>query len=72
VVDVDGARTCLAARVAVGALGVVTEVTLRAVPAFTLRGVDAPVALAEVSTARPHVDGHHHFEFFVFRMPTRR
>ena len=36
-------------------------------PAFTLRGVDAPVALAEVLDGLDaRVDGHRHFEFFVF------
>jgi len=67
VVDVDGGEDLLAARVAVGALGVVTEVTLQAVPAFTLRGVDAPAALAEVLDGLDErVDTHRHFEFFVF------
>ncbi len=35
-----------AARVGLGALGVIVEVTLRCVPAFTLHGVDAPAPLA--------------------------
>src|ERR671916_2455564 len=34
-----------AARVSLGALGVVTAVTLRCVPAFSLRGVDEPLQL---------------------------
>ena len=43
---------------ALGALGVVTEVTLRCVPAFTLRGVDAPAPLDEVLDALDElVDG---------------
>jgi L-gulono-1,4-lactone dehydrogenase len=67
VVDLEGGEELLAARVAVGALGVVTEVTLQTVPAFTLRGADAPVALAEVlDSLDERVDGHRHFEFFVF------
>jgi L-gulono-1,4-lactone dehydrogenase len=67
VVDVAGGEELLAARVAVGALGVVTEVTLQTVPAFTLRGVDAPVALAEVLDGLDErVATHRHFEFFVF------
>ena len=37
----------LAARVGVGSLGVIAAVTLRAVPAFTLRGVDKPAPLGE-------------------------
>jgi FAD-linked oxidoreductase len=67
VVDVAGGEELLAARVAIGALGVVTEVTLQTVPAFTLRGVDAPVALAEVLDGLDErVETHRHFEFFVF------
>jgi FAD-linked oxidoreductase len=63
----DGGDDLLAARVAIGALGIVTEVTLQTVPAFTLRGVDAPVPLAEVLDGLAAcVDGHRHFEFFVF------
>jgi L-gulono-1,4-lactone dehydrogenase len=66
-VELDGGDELLAARVAVGALGIVTEVTLQTVPAFTLRGVDAPVPLAEVlESVAERVDGHRHFEFFVF------
>jgi L-gulonolactone oxidase len=56
-----------AARVGLGALGVIVEVTLRCVPAFTLHGVDAPAPLAytlerfeELALANDH------FEFFVF------
>ena len=65
--ELDGGDDLLAARVAIGALGVVTEVTLQTVPAFTLRGVDAPVALAEVLDGLDaRVGGHRHFEFFVF------
>src|SRR3954467_2580636 len=67
VVDVDGGEDLLAARVAVGALGVVTEVTLQAVAAFPLRGIDAPVAPAEVLDGLDQrFDTHRHFEFFVF------
>jgi L-gulonolactone oxidase len=67
VVEVDGGDELLAARVAVGALGVVAEVTLQAVPAFTLRGVDGPAPLAAVlEELDARVDGHRHFEFFVF------
>jgi FAD-linked oxidoreductase len=65
--DIDGGDELLAARVAVGALGVITEVTLRAVPAFTLRGIDAPAPLADVLDGlQERVDGHRHFELFVF------
>lgn len=62
--DPDGWR---AARVSLGALGVVTAVTLRVVPAFTLRGVDAPRPLDEVLPQLDALaDGHEHFEFFTF------
>jgi L-gulono-1,4-lactone dehydrogenase len=56
-----------AARVGLGALGVIVEVTLQCVPAFTLRGVDAPAPLAE-TLERFHelALGNDHFEFFVF------
>ena len=65
--EIDGGDDLLAARVAMGALGIVTEVTLQTVPAFTLRGVDAPVPLAEVLDGLDaRVEGHRHFEFFVF------
>jgi L-gulono-1,4-lactone dehydrogenase len=67
VLELDGGEDLLAARVAIGVLGVVTDVTLQAVPAFTLRGVDAPVPLAEIlDELDARVDGHRHFEFFVF------
>jgi L-gulono-1,4-lactone dehydrogenase len=67
VLELDGGEDLVAARVAIGVLGVVTEVTLQTVPAFTLRGVDAPAPLAEVLDGLDaRVDGHRHFEFFVF------
>ena len=56
-----------AARVSLGALGVVTGVTLRAVPAFTLEGVDAPLALDEaLGRLDELVAANDHFEFFTF------
>jgi FAD-linked oxidoreductase len=56
-----------AARVGLGALGVIAEVTLRCVPAFTLRGVDAPAPLAETLAGFEELAlGNDHFEFFVF------
>jgi L-gulono-1,4-lactone dehydrogenase len=67
VVEIDGGDDLLAARVALGTLGVVTELTLEVVPAFTLRGVDAPAPLAAVlDELDARVEGHRHFEFFVF------
>jgi FAD-linked oxidoreductase len=56
-----------AARVGLGALGVVAEVTLRCVPAFTLHGVDAPAPLAKtLDRFEALADANDHFEFFVF------
>jgi L-gulonolactone oxidase len=56
-----------AARVGLGALGVVVEVTLQCVPAFTLHGVDAPAPLAETLDRFHELAlGNDHFEFFVF------
>jgi FAD-linked oxidoreductase len=65
--EVDDPELLRAARVAVGALGIVTEVTLRCVPAYTLRGVDAPVALDDVlASLEERVAAHRHFELYVF------
>jgi FAD-linked oxidoreductase len=62
--DAEGLR---AARVGLGALGVVTAVTLRCVPAFTLRGIDEPRPLEEtLDRVDELVDGHEHFELFTF------
>jgi FAD-linked oxidoreductase len=56
-----------AARVGLGALGVIAEVTLRCVPAFTLRGVDAPAPLPDTLARFEELAlGNDHFEFFVF------
>jgi len=57
----------LAARVSLGALGVVSAVTIRAVPAYTLRRRDAPRPLDEVLAELDElVDRSDHFEFFIF------
>ena len=56
-----------AARVGVGALGAISAVTLRCVPAFTLHRVDTPRPLDEVLDAFDELaDANDHFEFFVF------
>jgi L-gulonolactone oxidase len=56
-----------AARVSVGALGVITAVTIRAVPAFTLEGLDRAQPLEEVlENIDELADGAEHFEFFTF------
>ncbi|MFI1916090.1 D-arabinono-1,4-lactone oxidase [Nocardia sp. NPDC020380] len=62
--DPDGWR---AARVNVGALGVVTAVTLQLVPSFVLEGIERPVPVEEVLTdLESYVDGNEHFEFYMF------
>jgi L-gulono-1,4-lactone dehydrogenase len=56
-----------AARVGLGSLGAIAEVTLRCVPAFTLCGVDAPAPLEDVLAGfEERALGNDHFEFFVF------
>jgi FAD-linked oxidoreductase len=56
-----------AARVGLGALGVIAEVTLHCVPAFTLRGIDAPAPLEETLAGFDElVRTNDHFELFVF------
>ncbi|HEX3392477.1 MAG TPA: D-arabinono-1,4-lactone oxidase [Solirubrobacteraceae bacterium] len=59
--------SCCAPRVGLGALGVVAEVTLRCVPAFTLRGIDAPAPLSQTLDRFDELAStNDHFEFFVF------
>jgi L-gulono-1,4-lactone dehydrogenase len=56
-----------AARVSLGALGVITRVTLRCAPLYTLRRLDRPLPLGEVlDSLGEWVDGHERFELFVF------
>ena len=56
-----------AARVGLGALGVVAEVTLRCVPAFVLEGLDRPAPLLQTLERFEELAlGNDHFEFFVF------
>jgi L-gulonolactone oxidase len=56
-----------AARVGLGALGVVTAVTLRCPPLYTLRRTDSPRPLAETLDRLDEiVDGSERFELFVF------
>jgi FAD-linked oxidoreductase len=57
----------LAARVSLGALGAISAVTLRCVPAFTIHRVDKPLPLDDVlARLDEHVDSNDHFELFVF------
>jgi L-gulonolactone oxidase len=56
-----------AARVGLGALGVVAEVTLRCVPAFRLHGIDRPAPLEQTLERFEELAlANDHFEFFVF------
>lgn len=62
--DPDGLR---AARVGLGALGVIYSVTLRAVPAFVMRRVDSPQPLERTLAGLDELAARNdHFEFFVF------
>ncbi len=67
VLEVSEGDDYLAARVSLGALGVISQVTLKVVPLFTLHREDA---LRPLSTTLQRldadVDGNDHFEFFVF------
>ncbi len=57
----------LAARVSLGALGIVSQVTLECVPLYTLMRHDRPLPLAEaLDRLDEQADGHDHFEFFVW------
>lgn len=56
-----------AARVGLGALGVIAEVTLRCVPAFCLRGVDGSAPLEQTLARFEDLSqSNDHFEFYVF------
>jgi FAD-linked oxidoreductase len=56
-----------AARVSVGALGAISAVTLRCVPAFTLHRVDTPRPREEVlDSFQERAEANDHFELFTF------
>jgi L-gulonolactone oxidase len=56
-----------AGRVSLGALGAISAVTLRCVPAFTIHRIDEPRPLDDVLASFDElVDGSDHFELFVF------
>ncbi|MEU7628702.1 D-arabinono-1,4-lactone oxidase [Nocardia sp. NPDC049220] len=62
--DPDGWR---AARVSIGALGVVTAATLRMVPSFVLEGIERPVQVDDVlADLDSLIDDNEHFEFYMF------
>jgi L-gulonolactone oxidase len=57
----------LAARVSLGSLGIVSTVTLRCVPLYTLHRRDRPLPLHEtLELLDEHVEGNDHFEFFIW------
>ena len=61
------AETLRAARVGLGSLGIVSAVTLRCVPLFTVRRVDEPMPLQEtLARLDEHADSNDHFELYVF------
>src|SRR3954463_12326929 len=63
--ELSGGDDLRAARVSVGALGVVTEVAIRCVPLFGLQRIDERRALAEVMGSLDElVAGNDHLEFF--------
>lgn len=65
--EITGGDELLAARVGLGALGIVTELTLRTVPLFTLRRRDEPRPLGEtLESMDALVEGNDHWEFWVF------
>ncbi|WP_433166920.1 D-arabinono-1,4-lactone oxidase [Kribbella sp. CA-247076] len=56
-----------AARISVGALGVITSLTVQCVPAFLLRAQEMPLPLGEVLDGFDELaDGNDHFEFYWF------
>src|SRR3954468_4334181 len=67
VVELTDPEDLRAARVSVGAFGVVTEVAIRCVPLFGLRRIDERRPLAEVMGSLDElVAGNDHLEFFAF------
>lgn len=64
---VQGPDILPAARVGIGALGVLTEVTLRCVDAFVLRAEEKPGKIDEVLAGLDeHIAGNDHFEVYWF------
>ncbi len=60
------------ARIGLGALGVISTVTLQTEPAFALRAVEAPMPLAEVLDGFDELaNGTDHFEFYWFPHTTK-
>jgi FAD-linked oxidoreductase len=68
VVEIDEQHAWFpAARLSLGALGVITEVTLQCVPAFLLHAREEPMPLPEVIERLPElIEENDHFEFYWF------
>ena len=67
VVELSDPEDLRAARVSLGALGVITEVTVRCVPLYGLDRVDEPRPIPEVlGELDALVEAHDHFELFAF------
>jgi FAD-linked oxidoreductase len=67
VLELSQGDDLLAGRVSLGALGAISTVTLRCVPAFTIHRIDEPRPLDDVlSGLDRQVDSNDHFELFVF------
>lgn len=63
----EGSEEFLAARVSLGALGVISQVTVQTVPLYTLHRRDEGRPLTEtLDRLDEFVDGNDHFEFFIF------
>jgi FAD-linked oxidoreductase len=63
----ESPKTFAAARIGLGALGIVTAVTVQCVPAFALRAAEAPMPLEEVLEGFEELaEGNDHFEFYWF------
>lgn len=65
--DTENAELLPAVALALGALGILVDVTLQCVPAFVMHAVDEPAPLDEVlATLEERVSGSDHFEFYWF------
>ncbi|CAM3979467.1 D-arabinono-1,4-lactone oxidase [Janibacter anophelis] len=66
-VDASEPDLFAAARVGLGALGIITEIELACLPAYRLRAVERPDALdAVLPRIQEHFDAHRHFEMYWF------
>jgi FAD-linked oxidoreductase len=73
VIEIDESHPWFgAARVSLGALGIITEVTLQCVPAFLLHAREEPMALPDVMGQLDQLVGDNdHFEFYWFPHTTK-